>query len=382
MLDILNKTRNQVPWFLYLILFVLIVSLLIVGGLALSKNSGSKTTSSITSTATPKPLSNLEIAKLTIGWLNNEKNAINVYSTGCFCTNAKCLQCQNRVYTPRSGIFPLWGKFKYLEKTQSSEFKLSDDIDAVLNSELQFNSYNCKFMFDLWKGDVLNNADKKKVRDICRNSGYEAMSKDYYQDLNVEQLDQQNKQKITQIIRGETPSANTDFSVAELKDFYEKAATYVSEYTTRDQWEPLLNDEKSKEFTDVFKPEARKEFAIALDGYAVVDKNIYNNSLLGIASIDLYQMTQNKTYQDFAKYLYNETINLDFNNDSYDDIYFSLFCNEMFNVTSDDTYQQKMASINVIINKSFDSQKKMAFKSKNNFYGVPENGLMVGLLSL
>ena len=147
---------------------------------------------------------------------------------------------------------------------------------------------------------------------------------------------------------------------------------------------------------DIWFQSALTNYYLALQAYSVIERNINNNSLLGIASLDLYKMTDEQKYLDMAQYLFGENEKLESEQltYNYDYVYFGLFTKDLFETTGKELYQEKITSIkNKIMAEQFtqpickDSElvdnERGGFKSGwGNFYLIKENSLILGLLSL
>ena len=346
-----------------------------------SKNESSQKKSSIdTKPVQVKELTKEQVtANKIISWIDTQKNEKGVYSNGLFCQEKDCNKYQPSVYAPRVGVFPLWGKLKYINAT-GNQINLSSEIDAILNSELQFDSYNCKFMFELYKSSIINSDEKNKVADICRTSGYESMSHNFYQNLSIDQLDTLIKSKIVSIASGQKYSLEESYDTEELKEFLTKAAALTVEYTVRKEWESIINKNDSTELIQRFNNLSRSEFAVALDAYNISEKNLLNDSVIGIAAINLYNDTKNNLYLYLARRLYAKNAENYLKNDSDSEVYYAWFGYELTNATSENIQPSYQSVVNNILTGFFDSTKN-AIKSRTGHYSTVENSLMVGLLS-
>jgi hypothetical protein len=390
--------KIRIPKFLYISLIVLVVLILIVGGLYFYlKNSKSiinnvfkgmgnnigKTGSSIVYTATSSSMStkqtikssNLEIAKETVNWLNTQKNENIEYDIGCECGDESCSFCKEKIYSPRLFSFVLWGKFKYAEKTGDYQ-NIIDEIKTFqpnLEHGLQYGSWNCKLIYDVWKSNRLSDDIKNQVKNICIKSQYEfGENLRLPDDIDKKLLDNMEKIKNSQSITVE----NNGISV---EDFY-KDAFLVSEMVTRVLWKPdisAVNLENNYTETDLAKIYFDKVLAVYDSNK---ERGLKEDALLGIASIDMYRLTKNNKYLDFAKYLFS--LKREVVKSAYTLTYKALFIRELGLITQDKSYDQELKSvIDEIKNSSIGKESQLgAFKSSNGYY-VLENSLIVGLLS-
>ena len=369
--------KIKVPQFLYIFLIVLIIFILVVGGMNfyLENSKKSRTNNISTPEQTKIKSSNLEIAKETVNWLNTQKNENIEYDIGCECADESCSSCKEYIYSPRLFSFVLWGKFKYAEKTGDYQ-NIIDEIKLFqpnLEHGLQYGSWNCKLLYDVWKSDKLSEDVKDQVKNICTMSQYEFGEELILTDnIDKKLLDNVEKIKNNQSIATE----NDDIFI---ENFY-KNAFLVSEMVTRVFWKPeikAINSENNYTETDL----AKICFDKVLAGYNLNEKKgLKEDALLGIASIDMYRLTKNNDYLDFAKYLFN--LKREVVNNTYALAYKALFIRELGIITQDKSYDQELKSVvDEIKNSPVGKESQLgAFKSSNGYY-VTENSLIVGLLS-
>ena len=367
----------RVSKFLYIIVIILGVLVLIAGGLTFYLENSKKSKASkmqITDQTTNK-LSNLEIAKETVTWLNTQKNENIEYDVGCECAGESCLSCKEKIYSPRLFSFVLWGKFKYAEKNNDyqdivNEIKL---FQPNLEHGLQYGSWNCKLLYEIWQSGKLPQTTKDQIKNICIKSQYEFEEELKLPD-NIDKKLLDNMEKIKN-----NKSITTENDDILIENFY-KNAFLVSEMVTRVFWKPeieAINFEDNYTETDL----AKICFDKVLVGYnSNEERGLKEDALLGIASIDMYRLTKNNKYLDFAKYLFN--LKREVVKNAYTLAYKALFIRELGVITQDKSYDQELLSIvDEIKNSPIGKESQPgAFKASNGYY-VIENSLIVGLLS-
>lgn len=350
-----------------------------------------------------KKLGEKEVARLTFSWLDSQKTEEG------FIDSYSCQKEENEGAIYASRIFPsfLWGEFKYIEKNKDSlDFvKLEKDLDLALSISTQNNQWNCKLMKDLWESEILPQEQKEKAKLYCKDSGGEGFNNDssgniteFLKTADQEELKISIIENIDNFIQGRQASFkdfyfnDADSSVSD----FEKASAYTSNNVVRYL---LIKEENKKEeesLLGLWFQSALTNYYLALQAYSVIEKNINNNSLLGIASLDLYKMTSEQKYLDMAQYLFDENEKLESEQltYNYDYVYFGLFTKDLFETTGKEFYQGKITSIkNKIMAEQFtqpickDSElvdnERGGFKSGwGNFYLIKENSLILGLLSL
>lgn len=171
-----------------------------------------------------------------------------------------------------------------------------------------------------------------------------------------------------------------------LQDSLKMSAGLSSEYST------LYNINKN----EIYLAESQRYFKNALYGFY---SNIELNSILGIASLDLYNVTEEIYYLEFANYLYDnikieeEKIE-DNEKNPYAFSYLLFFSQELEKINPDYeskefvSYQEKIR--NIIVSNGFDKKGFPSYKYgqkaflsflNSDFYSVKENAFLAGVLN-
>lgn len=345
-----------------------------------------------------------EIAKKVLAWLETQKNEKGVYNVGQLCRIDG--QCQRAGEDNRCGLATIWGRFKYFKKTGRSEDleiikkDLATYTDPSKIPVIQNDFWNCRFMHEMWLSDKFSPEEKKKMENICFGSGYsqrpevEAIieSGPYKEKHNLQEVLAMKRFYITQ------PTVLSAYG-ADLTLF----SAHTSDFAARFLWK--------KDPRDLTR--AKVFFDKAVDAYKAEGENNYMNGrcVLGVSSLDLYQVSTEGCYLDFATTFF-EKEELDktclakeeevFPNRCQDSIFeqasCALFANGLYEMTKETKYQAFGEELTKnLIEKSFDNQGyKGEFKNDGSFYSwgrggsekevnifksVKENGLIIGVLS-
>ena len=195
---------------------------------------------------------------------------------------------------------------------------------------------------------------------------------------------------VKQLLRAETDGTLSfgNYELAEkskLSDFEHKGDLYKdsaisSEIITRILWGDLPNIS----YNGISQSDLAKIYSErALYDYAVIaNPNIKDNGMLGIAALDMYKLTKEVKYLDFAKYLFNLKFETNDVN-PYNLIYQALLGNNLKVLTNDKQYDVVKILIDKIIEHGYEKRdnKENAFKGSGFYYYVSENSLIIGLLS-
>ena len=387
--------RVKTSKFLYIILIILGVLVLIVGGLNLYlKNNSKKITENkiisnkvINNEALNEPggaaittsQDAVKISKKTLDWINSQRNEDGVYSVGCECSDQACRECADKIYIPRNIAFVLWGKFKYSEHENNYQ-DLINEISLFQNNlkeySLQYGGWNCKLLYDIWKSDKLSQNTKDQINNICVKSEYEfednlKISNDF-DSVILDEIDRFLKK---QLVINNDKEYNPE-------NLY-KYSGLVSEMVTRLLWKPIS---PAYTFEGLSETQLAKiYFEKALLSYkAKTELTMKDDAMLGIAAVDMYRLTNNNSYLDLAKYLFNLKSEAG-NTNSYNLVFYGILGQELQSVAKNDQYE---ISVRLIVDKIIENgynrkdDKADAFKGPGFFYNIVENSLIVGLLPI
>lgn len=376
--------RIKVPKFLYIILFVLIILIFIVVVLNLYLEKSKKITerkvinNKISNEADMvTSQDSIDISKKTLDWINSQRDDRGIYSVGCECLDLVCKKCADKIYIPRNITFVLWGKFKYSEYENNYQ-DLSNEISLFQNNleehPLQYGGWNCKLLYDIWKSDKLSQDTKDQINNVCVKSEYE-----FEDNLKVpDDFDSVILDKINRFLKKQlVVDSNIE---TDPENFYIYSGL-VSEMVTRLLWKPISPPYAFEGLSETQL--AKVYFEKALLSYeAKTEKTMKDDAMLGIAAVDMYRLTNNNSYLDLAKYLFNLRSEAG-NTNSYNLVFYGILGQELQSVTKNDQYE---VSVRLVVNKIIENgynqrdDKADAFKGPGFFYNIVENSLIVGLL--
>lgn len=368
-----NKGKIKYLW----ILFVVILIIVFAGFFFLIKNKGKQV-----KVSQVRP-DNLGVAKIVLGWMNSQRNKDGVYNYYCQCADTSCVKCKENYYVPRLFPFTTWGRLKYFERTKDPvDYTLfTSELDKAINDGkgIQSDFWNCRLMYDFWNTDAVQTKEKAYARSICERQGREGtitkfdnLDKDF--DFNGNAISD-----ILDIVDGKIV-LNEKFKMEDLRSDFRKFVGMASDSSYLFLW----NGKKS-DYLDTIK-----FFYFALQSYKTVDKNVQNNSWMGIVALDFYRIRNDDRYLALAKFLYDENAKMGYSDvRSANLVYFSFLADELFEITKDIKYKQKNEEIiKEMVNKRFDYKSFGGYRDgigcfhdKGDWCFTRENALTVGVLS-
>lgn len=322
---------------------------------------------------------NTAIAEHTLQWIDTQKEPSGKYYFGISCTGQNA--CEKPQVDNRSGLYAMWGRFKYYERTKdaNSLAQVKKDIgvyaDTKIVPTIQVDHWSCKLLFDLWESDAFNSQEKQSIESICNRAQNYPL--DNLQSA-LSLSDQDITALLSKLMNGTITSSSTPSQIHKLE--FVDYATAASDSVTRFQW--MKNEVNYKIALGYMRS--------ALTSYAEKQDDISDYlPLLGIAAADMYQANHNNTYLQAAEYVYAksaispcESLELCMNT--------AFLAQELYTETLDNKYlTYKNETVSSLKNHAFDSpmflgyrfgQQAFYLKYTNNIYPVQENGLMVGLL--
>lgn len=247
--------------------------------------------------------SNMEIAEKVLEKIDKEKDETGIYYYSDALEAGK--NQQERLIDNRVGIYPIWAKLSIWEKTKDKAVLegLTIDLDALsdLNKVPTFQPelWSCKILYDLWISPSLSQETKEKAKKLCERALIMVPALDNKFTLTSETKINQIPEKDLNNIFKTTNKENIPISSSE-EDNFEKIvnsySAYSSDFSTKFLWEKKENNLKI----------AKSLFNLAVDYYdklktASIERR---ECILGIAALDLYKMSNEQKYLDFAQNLY------------------------------------------------------------------------------
>lgn len=264
-------------------------------------------------------LTNKEIASKVLSWLdktrvygNKLKNPSETgeyisnggYALGQYCEDN--LVCRSLLPANNFGLYAVWARFKSFESNNDPvalailQKDLAIYSDSKSISAIQPQLWSFRLMYEIWKSPLLGPEQKEKVKtifyriqhnpEVITPIDYVAKKKGSIAEINIALLQKGNY--------------NTDEGIVYTNRLNTYAA-YSSEYL----YIYLFAKESVLDNPNQHLYIARGLFNNAVRSY--FKYGLTNNddpALLGVAALDMYNVTQNKQYLDFASFLYEKNI--------------------------------------------------------------------------
>lgn len=370
--------RVRVPKFLYIILAILGVLVLFVGGLNIYITKSKKID------LISVKLTNLEMAKMTLGWMEGQKDGMGVYNTGSKCDFD--FNCQKINSTQISGLSVLWAENKYLQKNNDEKeleiFKknvvLYADRDVI--KRINNNFWNCYFMWDIWSNPNLDQKTKDNLEKICFDSVY---SLNY---INENGIDIKKEEEITknlvldlinnkaiideQLVLNSVVDEELIENISGKQHFF-NSSDRLARYLWRKDESDLLD--------------GLSDFRLSLKIYKNEQIKVkpYEGCQTGITALMLSFILNDSKYLDLSKIILEQQIQKINKNSIKDASVCGLLADELYKQSKDEIFKEKKNQIiNDFLISNFD-QKNGGFYSETEtqlIKDVKYNGLMVGIL--
>lgn len=362
------------------------------------KNQASVKKEIVTQEITPVPqkLTNLEIAKKVLGCLDKTmRDERGIFATGKECSSS--IDCDITGESSRVGLYVLWGRTKFVEKTgdQIEKNNLMRDIDLYLDRNkvmfIQPDFRSKIFLYQMWKSKIFSQEENQKVQELIKKV-YPGQTK-----------------KVIEIIRSindgdyKEPNFNeflnnpNRFLLSQDKetsrDNYRKDIMFSSDYL----FQYLLEkDDKYLKLAKKLIYDSLGEYQLLKDELMLEDKY-----LLALTFAEFYNNLKEKVFMDISLILFEREKMEDKcwitsscpKNASPLAIYI-LLAKELYQIIENEKYLDLASeALNYLININFDEQKYGGFETGDGcFYNLAgadkklrttsENGLMVGILSM
>lgn len=329
----------------------------------------------------------LEVAEEVISWIDNHRSD-KMYITSCNCVDYECTECEYDVESYRRGAFFILARTKYYTKNPNEKDlrMLNEDVDFLLNTSAQINSWHCKLLRDISHDDALPQETRDKIYQVCVQAGYEISTPE------TDKEEEEIIEKILSLIEVIKNGGEIDLNQEEYNEFSIGTftnASLASEFITRYEMAKEEEVDLSRE-----KKEAITMFLEALNHRYILGErmSVKNNAILGVATLDMYNLYQDETYLDFAKYLFDVNDLMIKRNgfSSYPIAYHLFFLKELFKVTEDELYNvQKEDIISQLIQPELIGNQYMRQGLKGiyfydcqslKYYSVIDNALLISLL--
>lgn len=336
-------------------------------------------------------INNLKIAKKALNWLDKQKDQNGIYYYALVCSE-KNDECKITPGDKKStGPIIIWGRFQYYKATKNEEDlkAFNNDLDIYTDKNkvkiIQNHFWNCKLMYELWQDDLLNPQQKEKIKQICKNSTYDIDIKKIDESKDIPSFD------LKKII--ENKQINTSpYIVSDISENLNKYSVYASDFLYRFLWENNEIDLKR----------AKWLFYQAINLYQNEKRDVYigGKCVLGISALDMYKVTDDNSYLEFAKSFFEkENIKnncseptLEINqsisrsacvNFIYEKVTCAIFANELYKATNNIEYKNFYEKLlNKIITENFNQEDGFFGAAQELKYRpLTENALLIGILS-
>jgi hypothetical protein len=261
-------------------------------------------------------LTNKEIATKVLAWLDKtrvfgekldnpspsgEYISNGGYAYGLFCGDN--FVCSDLISANNYGLYAVWARYKYYEATKDPAALaiLKKDIATYADfksiSSIQPTLWSFRLMYEIWKNPLLaSEKDKLEIIFYRIQQNPEVITP-------IEDIIKKNgviKEINIPLFQAGSYDTNDGTVIQNKLNTY---AAYSSEYL----YAYLVGKKNNWENPDQYLYIARGLFNNGVRSY-VKDGLTENDdpALLGVAALDLYKVTPNKQYLDFATFLYNQ----------------------------------------------------------------------------
>lgn len=319
-------------------------------------------------------LTNLEIAKKTLDWLEKQKDKRGVYGENEMCENNVCTDSTS---SNRSGFSVLDGKVKYKKFNKS----ITDDLNKYANKDvvqvIQSNYLICNYLYDLYSYPNDNDEVKNLTEKICFDVQYELATQEDWDSIykkesvvDTNSLLNKDLQKLNEIlVENKATSSNTVDNFNIIKNY----GYFVSEFATRYKWRG--------------KDEDYKGFVVSLNRFLDLygnENNKFNEGEgcgLALGLIDMGESKQVSELKKYGELVYSkEVIHQDINKMTVRQM---LTCG----LLADKMKDKRMVNnfVNKIITNFYNKDKgcvsQQSLGSVINVYDVKDNGMFLILLN-
>ncbi len=315
---------------------------------------------------------NFDIAmvKKTLDWLETQKNENGVYylSEMPYSDTDK----STRRIDGRAGVYAIWGKFNYWQKTNDATVLSGIQTDlATYNNPQKIKTFqpdfwSCKLLYDLSQESSLKDAAKN----LCWRSAI------VIEDLSTDNMISENTViktipavDLNTVFSSQSDTQPTPEEKATFNAKFNQYASLSSDFSAKYLW---ANNQKNMEV-------AKALFNLAANIYAKYRTFGFLGGAcpLGQAALDLYSSTSDTKYLNFAQEVFKHEASLE------KQIVCGIFASNLNKAKPSDIYQQTVAKIvnNAGLN-SYDATSGAFFSGSrdNQIRTIRDNSLIIKLL--
>jgi hypothetical protein len=367
-------------------LIVLVLLVLIAGEVVVSRMLASRKKSQqnqkIVATKNVLPI---DMAKKALDCLEMARDERGAFVVAMECDEKS--QCSKSFPSNRYGLYVMWGRTKYVEKT-NDQYELGilrKDIDLYLDQKkfevIQPDFISKMFLYDMWQSKIFTNEDKGKIKALTERIEIPELTAMNSIERNAKSSSYKQPNLVSLIVN----KKGDGYVSIDLEDewIYSQVISAASDYIIDYQW--FKNPLSLKIAEGLFYGSIEKYFSSN-------KVSIVNRNLLGITAIQFYQVTGEKVFLYFAVDIYNHPeikspcfLNQSCTTDLLSPIVSEILSDYLSITTGETNYREygdKM--INYLVQSNINSTEGCYYtlfpKGKKDKQ-IMENGLMIGLLS-
>lgn len=327
----------------------------------------------------------IEMAKKALDCLETTRDERGAFVAGVECDENS--QCKKTASSNHTGHYVMWGRTKYIEKTNDQKELeiLRKDVEFYLDEKninmIQPNFVSKMFLYEMWQSKIFSEVDKEKIKALAKRFSTPELAtilpaQQYAWNSNYQRPD------FASLIAGKKGDGKIQIAIENDRDYTETISA-ASDYIVDYQW-----------FKDPFSLKmAEGLFYGSIEKYFNSDKvSFQNRNLLGLTATQFYQATGEKMFLDFAINIYNHPEIQDpcFSNGSCSGILTvpivsGIFSDNLYLVTKETKYLElKGKMINYLVKSDLGSTEgcyNNLFPKNDKYKNTMGNGLAVGLLS-
>jgi len=309
------------------------------------------------------------ISASVLGWIDKTKGNDGVYFSGVNCENGSCT---NGFVSRPAGAQVIWARFQHFAKTGDNTDlqKINQDLTTYLDPKvvpyIQNRFFSCKLLYEIISSkNPATSSLNDKLAELCNRNTHNPF------DLNeINALISKNEDKDPNLDSFLVGQAQTTALTKNQGNLLEPEIL-SSEYSTRFLW-----------FSDPTDLRRAKQYFIkaTMDFDSKLKSADAKTATLGIASLDLYQATQEKKYMEIAETLFPESGKC---SEVSDCAYMAMFARQMFLMSNEDRWKQlELQVLKTAIAKGYDVDQKAfhTFGNTRQTFDMMNNSFLAGLL--
>ena len=237
-----------------------------------------------TSQDQPAPVDTTSVQSGVSQWLLDMQTTPGTFNQIEDCAgSADSCQMQN----PIQDILAMWATYQYSQSNNDTE-TMSQIQENMSNLTLTPQPWACRSLYQLSQTDMFSEADIASMQSYCQAQG-NAPTQAFTQEEILAQM--QN------IVTNESTSSAGIYQTEDVSGMFTEAAVQASDNAVNGVWNGAGNEA------------ALSSFGQALTLYQSDDNMTASSaSLLGVAALDMYYLTETVAYLDFAEFIFNNYV--------------------------------------------------------------------------